>query len=373
MTPKYSLMPGETGPCRLWAEISGEALRKNARLLKAHTGAELMAVVKAEAYGHGLPETVAALRDDVAVFAVANFDEAREVRRVVPNTPVMLLSPCVPAERGAVVASGFIPTVSDALEAAAFGAHATDSPALIHLKIDTGMGRAGVWHREALREVKRILEIPGVRIHSLSSHLAMADEDPGFTVRQIADFRAALSSIRPLGGRFPVHLLNSAGALNHPGESGDWIRCGLALYGCPPVSRLSTELTPALSWRTQVLLARDFPAGRTISYGAEFTTPKPMRIASLSVGYADGFSRHLAEKGRVLIDGKDCPVVGRVTMDQIMVDVSGVAECHPGSTATLIGRDGGAEISVRDLAERAGTIPWEILTGIGGRTRRFYC
>ncbi len=372
-------MPPETTTApshRTWVEIDLEALRHNAAAVRNQVDAEvrIMAIVKANAYGHGLGPVVRALADRVQCFGVANVAEGRELRTHLPAAEVFILGPALPEERAEIAASGFIPSVSNAEEAQAFGEFAKGEPIPIHLIVDTGMGRIGVWTEEAMATLEKIVAVPGVKITGVASHLPAADEDNHFTQRQLVRFHALLVQIRLAGITAPVvHIENSAGVLGHAQQAGDMVRPGIMLYGHAPLPQWQHCLRPALTWKARVTLVRAVGAGRSISYGRTYITPRPTRIATLGLGYADGYQRHLSgQNAHVLIHGRRCTVVGRVTMDQIMVDVGAVADVAVGDEAVLIGRQGHEEIAVSELAKKAGTIPWEIFTGLGPRVVREY-
>jgi alanine racemase len=235
------------------------------------------------------------------------------------------------------------------------------------------MGRLGVWEDDAVEVARRILALPGIEITGLCSHLPVADDDATFTAAQLARFHALVAQLRALGLRDAlVHVENSAALLAFPNVAGTLARPGLALFGESPLPQFQPALERALTWKTRVLLVRDFGKGRSISYGRTFITPRPMRVATLAVGYADGFPRQLSGKNAaVLIGGKRCAILGRVTMDQIMADVTGV-NAAPGDEAVLVGSQGGEMISARELASLADTIVWDIFTGIGQRVARLH-
>jgi alanine racemase len=351
---------------RVWSEIDPAALRHNAEFVKLHTGTSLIAVVKANAYGHGVANVAPALSDVAELFAVANVEEAAAVRSLAPEKSILLLSPCLPEERRAAVKLGCIATVSSAAEAGAFGPSAKAS-----LKVDTGMGRIGIWHAQALGEIERILAIPDLELHSVATHLPVADEDETFTSRQLADFAEFAEKVRKLAPEMKFHALNSAGICAYPERAFDFVRAGLMLYGSASIPSFQSQLRPALAWKSRILLVREVPEGRGISYGRTFITPGPMRIATLAVGYADGYPRQASGRGAcVLIGGCRCALLGRVTMDQILVDVSAVPEAKIGDEAVLIGTQGGEIILASEVAQWSGTIAWHIFTGIGGRTKR---
>lgn len=371
--------PRPPEPLRCWAEIDLAALRHNARTVREAIGenAGIMAVVKANAYGHGMAEAARALRDDARMFGVANLAEARALREALGEgaREIFILGPALAAERGEIVRRGFVPAVSTAEEAAAYAALAHGSRRIrIHLAIDTGMGRIGIWQEDARAVALEISRLPGLEIAGIATHLPVADEDENFTAGQLAIFERLLAELAAAGIRAPlVHSHNSAGIIRFPRNAGSLVRAGLMLYGSSPLPDFQKKLRPVLTWKTRVTLVRDVGAGRGVSYGRTFITPRPMRIATLAVGYADGFQRHLSNRGaHVLIRGRRCPVLGRVTMDQIMADVSGAPGAEAGEEAVLIGRQGGEEILAAELAEKSGTIAWEIFTGIGPRVERVY-
>ncbi len=361
---------------RCWAEIDLAALRHNFRAVRAQVGpaVQIMAVVKANAYGHGAAQIAAALAGEAAMFGVANVTEAEEVRAQVASTPVFILGPALPEERARLAAARFIPTISTVEEARAFAAVAGDTPLPVHVKLDTGMGRIGVLEGEAVPVVRAIMAVPGIVVTGIASHLPVADEDDAFTQEQLAHFHRDVAALRALGLSQPlVHVENSAGVIAHPADAGDLVRTGLMLYGSAPIASFQSKLRPVLTWKTRATIVRDVPAGHGVSYGRTFITPRPMRIATLAVGYADGYQRHLSNRGaEVLIRGQRCAVLGRVTMDQIMVDVTALPEVEAGEEVVLLGRQGDAEISAAELAQKAGTIAYEIFTGIGRRVERIY-
>jgi alanine racemase len=372
MTPETNLASSP----RSWVEINLAAVRHNADVVRAQVGpgVRIMAVVKANAYGHGVGPVVRALADRVQLFGVANVTEACELRTHLPAAEVFILGPALPDERAEIVRRRFIPSVSNADEARAFGQLAGDTPISIHCVVDTGMGRIGVWQDEALQTLAEMRAMPGVKIAGLASHLPVADEDDAFTRDELARFQSLEEQIRAGGIDVPVvHIENSAGVLAHPRQAGDLVRPGIMLYGYAPIPAEQHRLRPTLAWKTRITLLRRVGAGRGVSYGRTFITPREMHIATLGVGYADGYQRHLSGKGaEVLLGGRRCAVLGRVTMDQIMVDASAAGDVAVGDEVVLLGRQGSEEVAVAELAQKAGTIPWEIYTGIGRRVVREY-
>ena len=277
----------------------------------------------------------------------------------------------MPAERSAIVEREFIPTISTIDEAEAFD---RIGPVSINFKIDTGMGRMGAPEIESLAAFKRVAALRNLRVHSISTHMPVSNEDAGFTRDQLVRFRKVVEGFRAeVPGDYKAHVLQSAGTLafnDHPHEI---VRAGVMLYGISPLPEFQKLLRPVMTWKTHIALIRDMPAGHGISYGRTFITPREMRVATLSAGYADGYARHLSNRdAAVLVRGKRCPLLGRVTMDLMMVDVSQIKDAAVGDEVILMGRQGDEEISATELAERADTITWEIITRIGSRVRRVF-
>ena len=356
-------------------EVDLAAIRRNLATIAsiAGTSVKIMAVVKANAYGHGAAGVTTALAGSVAMFGVANLAEAEDIFPHARGTPICLLSGTLPAEHAAIVRRGFIPAVSSFEEAVQYASHASGGRVKVHLAVDTGMGRLGVWEDDAVETARRIMLLSDIEITGIGSHLPVADEDAAFTSAQLARFHSLVAQLRDIGLRdVIVHVENSAALLAFPKLAGGLVRPGLALYGESPLPELQPKLERVLTWKTRVLLVRDFGKGRGVSYGRTFITPAPMRVATLAAGYADGFPRQLSGKNAaVLIGGKRCATLGRVTMDQIMADVTGV-NVASGDEAVLIGSQGGEMISARELASLAGSIVWDIFTGIGRRVARLH-
>ena len=307
------------------------------------------------------------------MFGVANVAEAQALRVALggSETPIFILGTALPHEREAIVHGGFVPAVSSVPEAEAFGACSLKN-VRVHLAVDSGMGRIGVWQDEAAATARAITALPNVELAGVATHLPVADEDEAFTQAQLARFEALLTELHAAGLRVPViHSLNSAGVIRFARHAQTMVRAGLMLYGSAPIADFQNELRAVMTLKTRVTLIRAVGAGRGISYGRTFIAPKPMRVATLGIGYADGYQRRLSNTGaHVLIRGTRCALLGRVTMDQIMADVTHLPGLEPGEETVLIGRQGDEEIFAADLARRAQTIAWEIFTGIGSRVER---
>lgn len=359
---------------RCWAEIDRSALRHNAKVVRDRIGsAELLAVVKANAYGHGMVGVAQVLADDAHLFGVANLEEAMTLRASLPH-PIIILGSAVPQERSTIAERGFIPSVSALEEAQDFDRLARGEPVAINFKVDTGMGRMGVVESEAVAVFKRVAALPKIKIHSVSTHMPVSNEDADYTRDELSRFRKIVEQFRAeVPGNYKAHVLQSAGALAFADPTFDIVRGGIMLYGISPLPEFQKLLKSAMTWKTRIALVRDMPKGSSISYGRTFITARQMRVATLSAGYADGYPRHLSNRGAaVLVRGKRCALLGRVTMDLIMIDVSGIDDVGVGEEVVLMGRQGDEEISCAELAEKADTITWEIITRVGSRVPRVF-
>ncbi len=370
---------------RCWAEIDGAALRHNARAAGKLAGGGpecVMAVVKADAYGHRLPHVTAALREEIGSFAVANLSEALEVERHATRArdggraPVYILSPALTAEMPEILRRGFIPALStvDEVRRCAAAAPPGGNPAPVHVVVDTGMGRMGALPEQAADVLREVRESPALTLDSVSSHFPVSDEDEKFTTRQEGEFRALIADLQAEFGPFRTHIANSAAILHSPRPALETVRAGLMLYGICPLNGRHELLRPALTWKSRITLVRDLPAGWSISYGRSYITPRPMTVAAIGAGYADGYPRQVSGKGAtILVAGQRCPILGRVTMDQILIDVSSLRPRPvPGDEAVLLGTQGDACISAHEIAALSGTIAWHIYTGITDRTERLH-
>jgi alanine racemase len=371
-------------PLRCWAEIDLAALERNLRLIRASlpAGIRYVAVVKADAYGHGLPQTAARLMHAGAdLFAVANIAEAAAIRELSADWPILLLGATLPDEDRYLAEYDLAATLSNAEELDRFdrAGRAARKPVAVHLKIDTGMGRLGVWHDAAPALYHQILASPGVRLAGIFTHFASADEDQPFTAAQRSLF---LQTLHRLPGLVPsqlfIHADNSAGLETAPGEGGIFnaVRIGLLQFGILPhphslLARVRTE--SVFSFHTRIGLVKTLPAGTGISYGRTHVLPRETRVAVLTAGYGDGLARACSNRGQVLIRGHRCPILGRVCMDQTIVDLSPVpGPVAAGDPVVLVGRQDGAEIPLAEFSRWADTIPWETLTSVTKRVPRLY-
>ena len=375
-------MTAPTPRTRCWAEIDCAALRHNARAVRTRVGpdATILAVVKADGYGHGMGPVARALAaEGISDFAVANVAEAIILRGHQPDARITILSTALPDERPEIVRQNFLPWVSSLDEArdyARLSMRLRDNnnggnPFPIVAAVDTGMGREGVLPDD-LPALSRISEeMPGILVTGIITHLPSADEDAAFTSDQLARFDALLADCLPTAD---YHAQNSAGLFAFGlGARRRVVRPGLSLYGSSPLPEFQSLLRPALTLKTRVTLVRTLPAGHGVSYGRTFVTSHPTRVGTLAAGYADGYPRHLSNVGAsVLVRGRRCPVLGRVTMDQILIGLDALPEVEAGEPVVLLGRQGTEEIPAAELAARSGTIPWEIFTGLSARVGRYY-
>ena len=369
---------------RCWAEVDLDALRGNLAWVRHRVGPQvkIMTVVKADAYGHGLKQIAALLmQSGTDVFGVANLTEARAIHSVGRGWPVLMLGACLPDEVERVVAEGITPTISSLAEAKWFSRAATRLNRLtgVHIKVDTGMGRLGIAPEEARELVVRVNRLPGLKLEGLYTHYSSVEDDAGFSRAQRQRVEKVLSELATEGIRVPLIHLNNSGALLHePRTQFDMVRPGLLVYGVVPPGRrradstLARRVRPALAFKCRVSLVKDICRGTSLSYGRAFVARRFMRVATLTAGYGDGYPRAASNRADVLIGGIRCAVLGRVTMDQMMVNVSRVRNVRAGDEAVLIGRQGRDEITVGEVAAWAGTVPWQILTAISHRVPRIY-
>ncbi len=359
-------------PPRSWAEVDLSALRHNLAVAGQLSNQQVMAVVKASAYGHGLEAVASALEQEkVAFFGVANVGEARRLSETGVRTPIYLLGGTFPAEREEVVAYNWLPCLNTMEEAHHFDELARNRDTVVeaHLTVDTGMGRGGFLPADAPAALEAIRALPGIRISGLGSHLPSADEDPVFTRTQFDQFDNLVESLPHRRELKHIHLANSAGLLGYQSRTTTLARPGLLLYGVSPLKGHGADLRNVMSLKSRIALIRDLPSGHGISYGRTFVTTRPTKVGTIGIGYGDGYPRALADHTpEVFVRGQRVPLLGRVTMDQVMADLSGCPDCRPGDEVELFGPN----IPVQEVAQKAGTIPWELFTGITPRVKRIY-
>jgi len=363
-----------------WAEINLRAIKDNvAALKKAVKAPHLMAVVKANGYGHGaVPVAAAAVEAGADWLGVASVEEGVTLRRSGLTAPILVLGYVSPGQAETVVTEGLRVALFDGElgQALNTAARRLRRKARVHVKVDTGMGRIGFAVEQMADVGRHLAGLTHVEVEGVFTHLAAADE-PGnpYTEQQLRRYQEALAALEAAGVRPSIrHVANSAGLMLHPEAHYDMVRTGIAMLGLPPDPDVPwpVPLTPALSWKTRVGLVKWVEAGQAISYGCTYTAKARERIATLPVGYADGYTRRLSNRAEVLIHGRRCPVVGRVTMDQTMVHVPDDLDIHVGDEVVLIGRQGDEEITATDLARWSGTVNYEIVCAISPRVARFY-
>lgn len=364
---------------RVWVEINLRHLDANVRSIRSALPAHLryIAVIKADAYRHGFAAVAARLmRCGADAFAVANLDEAAALRELGEGWPILILSPLLPGDARRAIQLGVIPVISTVEEARSLAGAAESATANVHWKIDTGMGRTGTWFEDADAILREISNIPNLRVSGCCTHFSAADTDPDFTSRQRDRFLEILQRIPDRTEPFWIHADNSAGISSFPrGGSFNAARIGLLQFGVSPHphSLLSNvNVSPVLSFHTRVGLIKNLPAGTDISYGRTHTLKRASRIAVLTAGYADGIPTSLSNRGHVLIRGRRCPILGKVTMDQTVVDITGDNETIVGEPVLLVGRCDSEEITATEFSRAAGIIEWEFFCSLSQRVSRFY-
>jgi alanine racemase len=358
------------------AQVDLESIRHNVRALRP-PGAELMAVVKADAYGHGAaPVARAAVEAGASWLGVALVEEGLRLREDGIGAPILVLTEFPPGSEKEALAADLTPTAytEQAIEALGQAGRALGRRPAVHVKVDTGMHRVGVAPSRALPLMRRALD-HGLDVEGVWTHLAVSEE-PGnpANARQLESFRRILERLADAGIRPRYrHAANSGGVIGLPESHLDLVRVGIAMYGVAPGPdpTPAVDLRPAMSLRSRVAFVKRVPAGEGISYGLRYAPSREASVATIPVGYADGYPRALSETGRVLIRGERYPLAGTITMDQVMVDC-GDDPVVPGDEVVLFGEQAGAAISASDAAAWAGTIAYEILCGVSGRVPREY-
>ena len=367
---------------RTWVEINLDALECNFDAVREELpeNMKILAVVKANAYGHGAIGIAKFLEDKADYLAVAATDEALELRKNGVNCPILILGHIPYGDYDNIVKFNITPTISDFYEAELLSKAAVKAgvTAPLHIAVDTGMNRIGFpLNSESVKDIKAINSLPNVEIEGIFSHFAAADmADKAYTRKQVEKFDGFVKSLSEIGVDAPIkHLYNSA-AIADLEKKYDMVRQGIILYGLRPSDEVEFNNIkvpqPVMSMKTRVVQVKTLPSGECISYGCTFTTEKETKVATLCAGYADGVTRVLSNHGEALIRGKRAKIIGRVCMDQFMVDVTDIPDVEAGDTATIFGTDGNETISVDEIAKKANTINYEIICNINSRVTRVY-
>lgn len=367
---------------RTWCEVDLKAIRQNMLNIRKKAGKDIkvMAVIKADGYGHGAVEIGKYIDQEADYFGVATIEEAVELREAEIDKPILVLGYTSPSLYGLNLRYDVEQTIysMETAEKMSEEAVRAGKTAKIHIALDTGMTRIGITPDEkGLALVKEIRNLPGLEITGLFSHFSCADmEDKSYTEEQMERYDYFVSLLEESHIAIPVkHLCNSAGIMEFDHHRFDMVRAGIILYGLYPseeVNKDTLDLQPAMSWRTHVVNIMEPEMNRGISYGATYVTDHPCRIATISIGYADGYPRSLSNKGWVLIHGHRAPIVGRVCMDQTMVDITDIPDVKIEDVVTLIGQDGEERISVEDMADLSGSFNYEFVCDVGQRVKRVY-
>jgi alanine racemase len=366
---------------RVWAEIDLGKVAKNVASIRKRVGqgVKILVVVKADAYGHGaIAVAKTAIESGANMLGVGDSSEAIELHEAGILAPMLVLGALIEEEIGWVVSHGIMPTIhsGDMISTLNTEARRQGKKLKVHLKVDTGMGRLGASPKQAVELARKIAGCSHLELEGVCTHLsAIATGDKAFTRKQLEMYKKTLDEVMKLGINIPCrHAANSASLVYMPESVFNVIRPGAAVYGINPTGRKTPQFdfVPILTLKTQITFLKGVEAGATIGYNKSYVTPKRTKIATLPVGYNDGYPYALSNRGYALVKGKMVPVVGSVTMDYTMIDVGHVPGVSVGDEVVLIGRQGDAEISAEDIATLVGTVPYEITCRLGKRVKRVY-
>lgn len=365
---------------RTWTEIDLDAIKSNFREIKSKTNAKILGIVKADAYGHGVKQIAAALAEEgVYAFGVSNADEAMEIRNLGFDQPILVLGIIFPEDYHRIIENNITITIDTAEAAKALSAEAQrlGKTACVHIKIDTGMGRIGFdCTGKSAEQIKEISLLEGIKITGIFSHMSRADEeDSTYSDIQFKKFEDICNALKDMGVDTGIrHIANSAATITLPHTHLDMVRVGMILYGFAPSDYVASEinLKPAMSFKTRVCHIKTLFEDSPISYGGNYIAKKGDKIATIPIGYADGFSRIMTGKAKVLVGGKLADVVGNICMDQCMIDVSHIENIKIGDEVIIFGSDGNNKITVETVALLSGTINYEIVCSVTRRVPRAY-
>lgn len=359
-----------------WAEVNLDTLRENYFKHQAYTRSEIMPIVKADAYGHGvIPVVKTLVACGAKRYGVAHLDEALEIKAVFPELTILVLGATEPDLSDILVKEEIIPSVYQLAQAKALSEAAVSQnrTARLHIKVDTGMGRIG-FQENGVAEILQIAQLPNLFIEGIFTHFATSDQkDLTFAREQLRRFQVVYDKLMRSGLTIPIrHAANSAAIIQLPESHFELVRLGIGIYGLNPSSQVDIGLQPVMSWKTKVTHIKNIKAGETVSYGRTFQAAYPTRVATIPIGYADGLRRALSNQGEVLVHGKRSSIIGRVCMDQTMLEVTNIPEVEVGDVVTILGKDGDEQITATEMAEWIGTISYEVVCGISKRVPRVY-
>lgn len=357
-----------------WVEIDLRAFERNVEALASRIPNRLIALLKADAYGHGAVELARRCRpEQVAMIGVALLEEALELRRAGITLPILVLGPLNEPQVRLALEHDVTLGVPGPEALAIVAAVAKDREIGIHLKLDSGMGRMGSVAGELPRVIELLRSAPRLRVDALYTHFANAgDPNDPFTETQLANFEAMVATLRDAGITATKHHAANSAATVRGITPGDYVRTGIALFGAESLDVGTSRLEPVMRWCTRIARLKELPPGHAIGYGTTFHTARASRIATLPLGYADGYRRGLSGSAEVLVRGRRVPVVGRVSMDLVTVDVTGLPDAAAGDEVVLLGRQGEEEIPVEELAGKLDTISYEVFCGVSARVPRVY-
>ncbi len=360
-----------------WADIDSDAFARNCAAVAGRlpAGSSLIAVMKANAYGHGATELAKrCTADRVAMIAVILLEEALELRSAGIRTPILIMGPLTERQVAIAAGNGMAIGVPGPEELTAAAAVARDRDVHIHLKLDSGMGRMGITREELPRVVEILRGTPGLELDAIYTHFANSS-DPGdpFTDEQTSNFDALVEQLRAAGITAPRHhRANSGATMRGLARPGEFVRVGLSLYGGEALDKGVSRLEPVMRWRTEIMRLKNLPPGHAVGYGMTFHTPRASRVATLPVGYADGYNRLLSNRGEVIVRGRRAPVIGRVSMDLITIDVTDIPDAELGDEVVLLGSQDRQTITAEEIAAKIGTISYEVFCSVSARVPRVY-